>query len=166
MTFADIPAASAVFLDANTFIYHFAPDPILASPCTDLLIRAKKQEVEGYTSTHVISEVAHRLMTIEAIKTFGWPVAGIVSRLQKHPAEVMKLSAFRAAIQEIPQFGLHVLTITPDLLDAGAAVSQQSGLLSNDALIVAVMQRHGLSNLASHDHGFDRVPGIARFAPA
>lgn len=166
MIFADIPAASAVFVDANTFIYHFAPDPIFAHACTDLLVRIKKQELDGYTSTHVVSEVAHRLMTIEAIKTFGWPMAGIAARLQKHAAEVMKLSAFRAAIQEIPQFGLHVLTIAPDLIDAGAGISQQTGLLSNDALIVAVMQRHGLSNLASNDHAFDRVPGVTRFAPA
>jgi hypothetical protein len=31
------------------------------------------------------------------------------------------------------------------------AISQQTGLLSNDALIVAVMQSNGLTNLASHD---------------
>jgi predicted nucleic acid-binding protein len=38
--------------------------------------------------------------------------------------------------------------------------------LTNDALIVAVMQAHGLTNLASHDADFDRVPGITRYAPA
>jgi predicted nucleic acid-binding protein len=35
-----------------------------------------------------------------------------------------------------------------------------------DALIVAVMQRHGLVVLASHDADFDRVPGLTRYAPA
>src|ERR1035438_6784613 len=72
MIFADLPAGSAVFVDANTFVYHFAPDPILAPACTDLLVRIKKQEIEGLTSTHVLSEVAHRLMTIEAIASLGW----------------------------------------------------------------------------------------------
>lgn len=166
MTFADLPAASGVFLDANTLIYHFALDPQLGPACTDLLVRIKKQELDGFTSTHVVSEVAHRLMTIEAVKSFGWPTVGVVARLQKHPAEVMKLTAFRTAIQEIPNFGLQLLTVAPDLVDAAAAVSQQTGLLSNDALIVAIMQRHGLTNLASHDDDFDRVPGLTRFAPA
>lgn len=78
----------------------------------------------------------------------------------------MKLTRFRTALQEIPQFGVRVLTIGPDLIDAACAVSQQTGLLSNDALIVAVMQHNGLANLASHDADFDRVPGINRSAPA
>jgi predicted nucleic acid-binding protein len=39
-------------------------------------------------------------------------------------------------------------------------------ILSGDALIVAVMREHGLANLASHDADFDRVPGLARYAPA
>ena len=28
MTFADIPAGSSVFVDANTFVYHFQPHPL------------------------------------------------------------------------------------------------------------------------------------------
>jgi predicted nucleic acid-binding protein len=39
-------------------------------------------------------------------------------------------------------------------------------LLHNDALIVAVMRHHGLTNIASEDADFDRVPGITRYAPA
>jgi predicted nucleic acid-binding protein len=58
-----------------------------------------------------------------------------------------------------------VLTISPDLLDVAAAVSQQNGLLPNDSLIVALMQANGLTNLASADPDFDRVPGITRYAP-
>jgi predicted nucleic acid-binding protein len=49
--------------------------------------------------------------------------------------------------------------------DAGAAVSQQTGLLTNDALLVALRQHHGLINLASADADFDRVPSIRRFGP-
>jgi hypothetical protein len=29
MIFADLAAGDSVFLDANTFIYHFGPDPAL-----------------------------------------------------------------------------------------------------------------------------------------
>jgi predicted nucleic acid-binding protein len=54
---------------------------------------------------------------------------------------------------------------TADLLDAAGEVTQQTGLLHNDSLIVALMGLHGLTNLASADTDFDRVPGIIRFAP-
>ena len=45
------------------------------------------------------------------------------------------------------------------------AISQQTGLLHNDALVVAVMRHYGLTNIASVDSDFDRVPGITRYAP-
>ncbi len=58
-----------------------------------------------------------------------------------------------------------VLTIAVPLIAAGARLSRQTGLLSNDALIVAVMQANGLTRLASSDHDFDRVPGLTRYEP-
>lgn len=36
MIFADLAAGDSVFLDANTFIYHFAPDPTLGPSCSQL----------------------------------------------------------------------------------------------------------------------------------
>jgi predicted nucleic acid-binding protein len=117
MTFAALPAAVAVFLDANTLVYH-------------------------------------------------WPQAGIAQRLRRHPAEVQALTRFRQAIDEVPRFGIQVLAIPPAVIHVATERSQQHGLLHNDALIVAVMQANGLTNLASEDADFDRVPGITRYAPA
>ena len=54
MTFADIPAGVAVFVDANTFVYHFVPDPIFGPNCRQLLERMARQEIQGFTSTHVL----------------------------------------------------------------------------------------------------------------
>ena len=166
MTFADLPAGAAVFVDANTLVYHFQPHPVLGAVCTDLVERIERQELAGFTSTHVLSEMAHRLMTLEACLRFGWPFAGIAQRLRQHPAQVQTLTRFRQALQEVPRLGVRILTISPHLIDAAAAVSQSTGLLSNDALIVAVMQANGLTCLASHDADFDRVPGLTRYAPA
>jgi len=77
MTFADLPAGAAVFLDANTFVYHFIADPSYGAACTSLLERLERQEIEGWTSPHILAEVSHRLMTIEACAMFGWPYQGI-----------------------------------------------------------------------------------------
>ena len=165
MTFADLPAALAVFLDANTIVYHFSRHARYGLACTALLERIARQELVGYLSSHVLSEAAHRLMTLEAIDRYGWPYAGIAQRLRKHPAEVHALTRFRQAIDEVPRFGIQVLAIPTALIHVATERSQQHGLLHNDALIVAVMQFNGLSNLASSDTDFDRVPGLTRYAP-
>jgi predicted nucleic acid-binding protein len=104
-------------------------------------------------------------MTIEAMQAFGWKSAGIALRLCNHPAQVQSLKRFRQAVQEIPLFGIRILTIDPSWWDPAAGISQQTGLLHNDALTIAVMRAHGFANLASADPDFDRVPGITRFGP-
>lgn len=128
------------------------------------MARVGNQEVRACTSTHVLSEAAHKLMAVEAATQFGW-TSKVVQHLKQQPDKVQQLTRFRQAIQQVPQLGIQVLAIAPALIDAGTLVSQQTGLLTNDALLVAVMQAHGLTNLASADTDFDRVPGITRYAP-
>lgn len=165
MTFADLAAGDSIFLDANTFIYHFAPDPLLASPCGQLLQRIENGELDGFTSLHLMSEVAHKLMTLEANKLFGWSLTGMANRLRRHPTEVQRLTAFRRAIEQVAQSRVRVLPAPLSTLVDATVISQQTGLLTNDALIVALMRANGLSRLASHDADFDRVPGLTRYAP-
>jgi predicted nucleic acid-binding protein len=166
MTYADVPAGASVFIDAGVFIHHFEPNPLYGPAASAFLERVENQEITGLTSTHVLSEVAHRLMTIEAMQAFGWKSAGIALRLRNHPAEVKTLTRFRQAVQEVPRFGIRLLTIDPAWVDGAAAVTQQTGLLHNDALVVTVMQAHGLSHLASADPDFDRVLGLSRYGPS
>jgi predicted nucleic acid-binding protein len=83
----------------------------------------------------------------------------------RHPVEVQKLVQFRQFLLDIPTLGIQVLSIPPSLVYAATALSQQYGLLSGDALIVAVMKQEGLTHLASNDGDFDRVPGLTRYAP-
>jgi predicted nucleic acid-binding protein len=166
MTFDDLALGTSVFLDANTLVYAFSLHPQFGPPCKGLLDRIARQEFTGYTSTHVLSEAVHRLMTLEAITRFGWPQAGIGNRLRQNPAQVQNLSQFRQVVQQLPQLGVQALAVPLPLLDQATALCQQVGLLINDALVVAVMQQQGLTNLARLDADFDRVPGLTRYAPA
>jgi len=76
-------------------------------------------------------------------------------------------AACAALLQRVQRRELTAYTSTHDsLVRAATTMSRQFGLLSGDALVVAVMRAHGLSHLASHDADFDRVPGITRYAPA
>jgi len=166
MTFADLLAGESVFLDANIFVYHASRDPLFGAACTALIDRCERQELLGFTSTHVLSEAAHRLMTLEACAALGRTQAGIVAFLRKHPGEVQKLTAFRKTLQGITQSTIQILTIAPSLIVSAADQSQQTGLLHNDALLVAIMEANNLTRLASVDADFDRVPGITRYAPS
>jgi predicted nucleic acid-binding protein len=167
MTFNQIPANAAVFLDANILVYYFTPDPTFGPECQILMDRiARYQDFVAYTSNHVLSELAHQLMVLEAAQRFGWPMAGITRRLRKHPAEVQQLSAYRQAIDEVPRLGIEVLPVERHVPPLAAALGQLHGLLTNDAYILATMQDEAITHLASHDADFDRVPGITRYAPA
>src|SRR5947209_4252173 len=140
MIYADLPGGATVFLDASVFIHHFEPNAVFGLASTEFLERIENQQIDGVTATHIVSEVAHRLMTIEAMQTFGWKSAGIALRLRNHPTQVQTLKRFRQALQEIPLFGLRILPIESARLDPAAEISQQTGLLHNDALVVALMR--------------------------
>lgn len=163
MNFSDIADGTASFVDANIFVYAFVPDPQFGPPCNLLLQRIERREVSGWTSSHVLSDVAHRLMSIEACTVFGWPYAGIGRRMKRHPKEIAQLTRFRQALQTISDIGVRVLSVEAGHVATAAGLSQQFGIMSNDALIVALMLENNLSQLASQDADFDRVASVSRF---
>ena len=165
MTLADIIGGTSVFVDANVFIYAFGPDPQFGPPCAQFFERVEHGELHGVTSSLILSDVAHRLMTLEACAVLGWPAAGVGRRLKRHPNEIAKLVRFRQAIESVLAMGIEVVPITAQHVVVATDVSQRHGLLTNDATIVAVMQEGGWNQLASNDADFDRARGIVRFSP-
>jgi predicted nucleic acid-binding protein len=127
--------------------------------------RIENQHPAGFISTHVLSEIAHRLMTLDALDRFGWPPAGIAARLRKHHSEIPRLTLHVRAIAQLPLLGIQAVTITSPLVEAATLVSRQHELLMGDSLVVAVMQAHGLTHLASNDADFDRIPWLTRYEP-
>jgi predicted nucleic acid-binding protein len=165
MTFDDLISPADVFVDANTFIYHFTSDPKWGAACTRLLERIEFQELRGFVSTHVLADVVHRLMTTEAMDRLGWPATRLAARLRKHHAEIPKLTVYLQALTKIAQIGIRALPVLELHVYQAAQLSRAHELLTGDALVVAVMQANGLTNLASLDPDFDRVPWLTRYAP-
>jgi predicted nucleic acid-binding protein len=104
-------------------------------------------------------------MTIEAAGLFSRPLAGMANWLRRHPADVQQLTLHRHALDNLAAIPLTILPVNGAHVSRAADLSIAHGLLTNDALIVAVMQDHGLQELASLDADFDRVPGITRYTP-
>jgi predicted nucleic acid-binding protein len=165
MNFADLQTGDAVFLDANTLIYHFTNRPKYGLACTALVERIEKKEIHGFTSSHCLADVSHRIMTIEAMGNLSWPATALAARLKKHHAKIPQLSQYQSATAKVGQLGIQAVPISESLVLAATHLCQQFELLTGDALIIAVMRQHGLTNLASEDGDFDRVPGITRYAP-
>jgi predicted nucleic acid-binding protein len=165
VTFDDLPAGVVVFLDANCLVYAASSDPQYGAACQRLLKRIENRDFEGHTSSHVLADLAHRMMTIEAALRFGRPMTGIANWLGRHPTEVQQLAQYQQSLDDLQAIPITILPVTGPQVSRAADFSRQYGLLTNDALIVAVMQAHGLIHLASLDTDFDRVPGITRYAP-
>ena len=155
-----------VFLDANCLVYAATSDPTYGAACQRLLVEIENNKhLQGYTSAHVLGDLAHRLMTIEAALTLGRAMTGIANWLRRHPSEVQRLTRYRKSLDDLMAIPISVLPVTGAQVSRAADFSRQHGLLTNDALIVAVMEIHGLTHLASNDADFDQVAGIARYAP-
>ena len=166
MTLDQVPAGARVLIDANILVYHFQPHPAFGPICARLIERIERQDIDGFTSASLLGEVAHRLMVIEAGALPGWGGAKVLNRLKQQPAVVQQLTRFQTAVETVLQSRIQLLAIAGALASAAATLSRQHGLLTNDAVILALMHHHNFGLLASHDAHFDRVPGITRYAPA
>jgi predicted nucleic acid-binding protein len=165
MTLDQVLSGVHVFVDANILVYHFQPHPVFGPMCQRLLERIERHDIEGYTSANLLGELAHRLMVIEAGALPGWGGGKVLNRLKQQSGVVMQLTRFQTAVDSVLQSKIQVFAIPPLLISTAAALSRQHGLLTNDAVILALMQAHGLTDLASHDAHFDGVRGVTRYAP-
>lgn len=152
MSLADLGDGESVFLDANIFIYHFAGRSL---QCKALLERCARRKLQGYTSTSVLAEVLHRLMVAEAIEK------GLVTA----KAAVKQLTKYDEDVRKIGQMNLTILSLTLKVLARSSSVRKTEGLLTNDSLVVAVMQEQGLTKLATTDRDFERVAGLEVYKP-
>jgi predicted nucleic acid-binding protein len=166
MTLDQVPTGAHVFVDANILVYHFQPHPGFGPMCQRLLERIERQDIEGSTSTNLLGELAHRLMVIEAGGLPGWAGGKVMNRLKQQPDVVKQLTLFQTAVEAVLQSRIRVLVVPTALVSTAATLSRQHGLLTTDAVILALMQAHRLTHLASHDAHFDGLPGLTRYAPA
>jgi predicted nucleic acid-binding protein len=161
----DLPDRCRCFVDANIFYYHLVETPPLSEPCTTLLERAAIGSIEIYTSLHVLSETVHKVMVAEAERKFGRSRAGLVNWLQHNRQRIAELSEFQQAAAELDGMGLRLLPADASDLVAASLISALCGLLTNDAIIVALMRRHALADLVTNDDDFDGIPGLTVWKP-
>lgn len=161
----ELPDGTACFLDANILYYALVPTPGVSSHCLALLDRVIVGRITASVSVHVFSETIHKVMTSEAAQLTGRDRSGMVGYLAKHPETIKRLVEYPQAMERLGIVPMIVLPLDDQLLRSAAHIAVQHGLLTNDAIIVALMQRHGITHLVTNDDDFDSVPGITVWKP-
>jgi len=158
----DLPSGSEVFIDANIFIYH-SNDRSPAS--SRLMERLEAGDVDGVTGAHVLMEVLHRLMTMEADEKRMITPGNPARKLKEHPEIVRALADYQRLVERIPEIGVQILPVDLEVIQRSRAVRVREGLLVHDSITVAMMEGAGLRAIATADRDFERVVGLEVYSP-
>jgi predicted nucleic acid-binding protein len=104
-------------------------------------------------------------MVLEATSRFNLPPREALRYLKAHPERAKTLLAHHDSVRTILQIGVEVVVVGLEDIARSHDVKQRYGLLTNDALTVAVMERYGVTALASNDPDFESVPTLALYRP-
>jgi len=165
MLLSTLPEHSRVFCDANILTYAFLGTEPLSLTCLALLERSARRELELFTSAVQASHTIHRIMVREAILGLELEPRKAVSYLKKHPDAVRGLTRYKEIPGEFSRARIYILDVTYREIHASKQFRDNYGLLTDDSITLAVMSRHGLSNLASNDGDFKRVSDIRLWTP-
>ena len=153
---------SIVLVDANIILYAIRNK---SDQCKDIIRRCAEREVYGVITPHIIAEVMHRLMIAEAREN-GW-IAGAnpAKRLSEQPERVKMLFRYEQAVKNLLATGMRCEPVEREDILSSLRVQRESGLLTNDALLVAVSERLRIQAIASADNTFAQVRGVILYSP-
>ena len=137
MQLEDVPNGEQIFVDANILIYHFSG---ISSACRTFLQRCESKQVEAFTGVHILLEVTHRLMVLEALHKGLISGSQLARKLKEQPEIVKSLREYNHPIRQVSRLGIRVRAVTSAIVRASEAVRVQEGLLTNDSITVAMMR--------------------------
>jgi len=133
------------FVDTNIFIRHLTrDDPEKAQACYQLFLSAQRNEVALTTSEAVIAEVVYVLSSEQLYNLSREQIRALLYPL-------LTLRGFKLSGREVYLRALDVYA--------------SSDLDFEDAIAVARMERHQLSEIYSYDRHFDQMSGLTRLEP-
>ena len=158
-----IPPGTKIFIDFNIFIYHFMGT---SEACTNFLERVRIADVEGHTSTIVLTEVLHRLMIAEVVEKYDVKPKKALRLLKEKPEIIPALEKSERAIQRIPDFSIKILPCSIEAIWQSRRIRREYSLLTNDSLNLYIMRASYLSHIVTNDADFERVKKIKVWKPS
>ena len=160
-----LPNGTRVFADANVLTYALSTVEPVHSLTASLIERSARQEIQIFTSAAQAANVIHRTMIIEAKAVLQVPSSKIIAYLKAHPDEVRRLTRYRQVPGEFSRARVRILDVTYREIHASKQYRDDHGLLTDDSIMLAVMERHDLVDLATNDEDFKRIPGLRLWMP-
>ncbi|MGH8632174.1 MAG: type II toxin-antitoxin system VapC family toxin [Burkholderiales bacterium] len=163
MNLDDLPAGSLCVVDTNVLVY---AEQGVSMQAQRFIRRCGSGELKGVLPQPVWQELAHKLMLAEAM------VRGFVSggnpaaKLAAKPEAVRGLTLYRAKVKSLLDlgFGFEPCQLS-DLTERAFGLQEKYGLLTNDAVVLAVALRLKADALVSRDKGFGGVDEIELYSP-
>jgi hypothetical protein len=132
-----------VFIDSNIPMYVAGRDHPLRTPALRLMERVREGDLDACSSTEVLQEILYRYAAL------------------KRPD--LARDVYNLFVSLCPV----ILPVTlADTDRARDLVVDTAGVSVRDAVHAAVMLNNGVTQIATFDAGFDRLPGIERLALA
>ncbi|MDH7513474.1 MAG: type II toxin-antitoxin system VapC family toxin [Clostridiales bacterium] len=162
MTLAEIPEGEGVAIDTNILVY---ANQGQSDECIKFLRRCACGDLHGIVPLPMVAELVHALMLIEAREN-NWIERQNPSRaLAGRPDLIRRLVRYEIQVREFFGIGLRIEPAQgADVLEA-LRVQREVGLLTNDALLLAVARRLNCISVASADKTIAAAPGFTFYAP-
>lgn len=159
----EIPGGSLCVIDTNVLL--FAEEGV-SRQAQRLLWRCARGELSGVLPQTVWQEVTHKLMLAEAMMKGIIAGSNPAARLSAKTEVVKSLSVYRTKVRALVDLGLGFEPCTmKDLTKTAFGLQEKYGLLTNDAMVLAVAIRLKSDALVSADRAFQKVTEVKLYVP-
>ncbi len=162
MNLNQIPDNTPLIIDANIFIYANIKQSV---QCANLLERCSKSQIYGILPVNILAEVMHIFMISEARQLEMIKKSNPAKQLSSKPDKVKVLYKYEIFIKEIFAIGLQLESLLKEDFLTAMRIQHQYGLLTNDALFLAVSDRLRIESVVTADKIFTTVPGLKVYSP-
>lgn len=163
MNLDDIPAGSLCVVDTNVLIY---AEQGVSRQAQRFVRRCSSGELKAVLPQTVWQELAHKLMLAEAMMRGLTSGGNPAARLAAKPEEVRGLTLHRAKVKSLLDLGFGFEPcLLSDLTERAFTLQERHGLLTNDAVVLAVALRLKADALVSSDKSFRGITGPAVYYP-
>jgi predicted nucleic acid-binding protein len=162
MILPDIPEEEKILIDANIFIYANQGSSV---QCMELLSKCSQNQLTGILPVHTLAEVIHVLMLAEAKDMGIIKRSNPAKQLSENPEKVKQLHRYEDLIRDLLSIGLKLEPLEREDILTAINLQHKYGLLTNDALFLAVAVRLRITSIVSADRVFSNIPGIYFYSP-
>lgn len=162
MNLLQIQSEQQVIIDANIFIY---ANQSASNQCVKLLERCSNNEIYGILPVHILAEVMHVLMLAEARDLGLVKGANPAKQLSENPRKIRSLNRYESLVRDLLAIGLQLESLQREDFLTAMNLQREHGLLTNDALFLAVALRLRITSVISADSAFKNIQGIIQYSP-